>query len=159
MNKTLTMFPEHFLRNYIGLDLLDEKTSNYPPHNIEKLTQDDYLLTLAVAGFGHQNLKAFVQNGRLIIEGKRIPEGYQENPYKADYIYKGISFRDFRQEFVLGDNVDVTEIHLDNGLLQIKLQKMIPESAKPKYIEIKDGGVGEPPTIEKEKTAKISLAK
>lgn len=158
MNKALTMFPEHFLRNYIGLDIIEEKTSNYPPHNIEKISQDDYLLTLAVAGFGHQNLKAYVQTGRLVIEGKRVPEGYQENPYTTNYIYKGISFRDFRQEFVLGDNVDVIGIHLENGLLHIKLQRQIPESAKPKYIEIYDG-VSTPPTEKDTKGTKLSLAK
>jgi molecular chaperone IbpA len=140
MNKLTTgFFPEQFLKSYIGgLDLFEQSNSNYPPYNIEKVNEDEFILTLAVSGFKQSDLKAYVQNNRLIIEGKR-----ESNNGQKTYVYRGMSLRDFRQEFILGENVDVVNISLDNGLLEIATERKIPESAKPKYFEIKDKNIVE----------------
>lgn len=137
MNKTLSLLPEHFLRNFIGLDLLNEKISNYPPHNIERVNQDVFVLTLAVAGFKHSDLSAYVQGGKLMVEGRIIPEPTETPVLPTEYLYQGISFRNFKQVFTLGGDVDVTSIVLKNGLLEIVLQRQVPESEKPKYLKIK----------------------
>ena len=140
MNK-LSVLPEQFLRNYIGMELLGEK-SNFPPHNIEKIDDYKYVLTLAVAGYAKENLSANLVGGKLTIEGFHTPSGdfpgYDGDvPLSRTYLYRGISFRNFKQEYILGENVDVKSISLEHGLLTVYLEKQVPESAKIKIIEIK----------------------
>lgn len=136
---------EHLLRNMIGIDPLLNRfgsaQTNYPPHNIEKLGDDHYRLTLAVAGFTADDLSLTLQHGILTITGQKADE---ETPGVAlgptapgQYLYRGIALRDFRREFRLGEDVEVADAKLDHGLLVVDLIRELPEAQKPKLIPIR----------------------
>lgn len=105
---------------------------SYPPYNIEKLGEDAYRITLAVAGFSEAELAIEVEGNTLTVSGKR-GGGNSERAY----LYKGIAGRDFVRKFELADYVEVTGAGLVNGLLTIDLARVIPEAMKPRAIEIK----------------------
>ena len=146
MTKTLTLrsFDIPTLTKFgIGFDnMFDElmrvsaqqSTSNYPPYNIVQINEDEYMISMAVAGFGHDNLSVTKDKKFLIIEGKE----YQPNSEKIvpNYLHKGISNRDFRREFQLADHVEISNAHLELGILSVYLKREVPEEAKPKTIAI-----------------------
>ena len=111
-----------------------QSTSNYPPYNIVQINEDEYMISMAVAGFGHDNLSVTKDKKFLIIEGKE----YQPNSEKIvpNYLHKGISNRDFRREFQLADHVEISNAHLELGILSVYLKREVPEEAKPKTIAI-----------------------
>jgi molecular chaperone IbpA len=103
----------------------------YPPYNIEKLGRDQYRVTLAVAGFGQDDLAIHVRENALLVEGKKNePEG------ETAYLHRGIAGRSFKRQFHLADHVKVTAASLQNGLLVIDLVQEVPEAMKPRRIEI-----------------------
>ncbi len=104
----------------------------YPPYNIERLGEDKYRITLAVAGFGIGDLQIEARDNALMITGKKTPAEGEPN-----FLYKGIAERDFLRKFELADHVKVVGASLDNGLLTIELLREIPEEMKPRTIEIK----------------------
>jgi molecular chaperone IbpA len=108
--------------------------TNYPPYNIVQVNEDEYMISLAVAGFGLDNLSVTKDKNFLIIEGKE----YQTDSEKIvpTYLHKGISNRDFRREFQLADHVEITNAHLELGILNVHLKREVPEEAKPKTIAI-----------------------
>ena len=108
--------------------------TNYPPYNIVQVNEDEYMISLAVAGFGLDNLSVTKDKKFLIIEGKE----YQSDSEKIEpnYLHKGISNRDFRREFQLADHVEITNAHLELGILNVHLKREVPEEAKPKTIAI-----------------------
>lgn len=128
-------------RNTIGFDrfasLLDSAmtansvTSGYPPYNIEVLDENRYVISLVVAGFDEKELDINVENGVLVVHGKKDSE------YKGKYLYQGIANRTFERKFNLAEHVEVTGADLRNGLLSINLVKEVPEAMKPKSIAIK----------------------
>ena len=146
MTKTLTLrsFDIPALTKFgIGFDnMFDElmrvsaqqSTSNYPPYNIVQINEDEYMISLAVAGFGLDNLSVTKDKKFLIIEGKE----YQSDSEKIvpNYLHKGISNRDFRREFQLADHVEISNAHLELGILSVYLKREVPEDAKPKTIAI-----------------------
>jgi len=146
MTKTLTLrsFDIPTLTKFgIGFDnMFDElmrvsaqqSTSNYPPYNIVQISEDEYMISLAVAGFGLDNLSVTKDKKFLIIEGKE----YQPDSEKIvpNYLHKGISNRDFRREFQLADHVEISNAHLELGILSVYLKREVPEDAKPKTIAI-----------------------
>jgi len=146
MTKTLTLrsFDLPALTKFgIGFDnMFDElmrvsaqqSTSNYPPYNIVQINEDEYMISLAVAGFGLDNLSVTKDKKFLIIEGKE----YQPDSEKIvpNYLHKGISNRDFRREFQLADHVEISNAHLELGILSVYLKREVPEDAKPKTIAI-----------------------
>lgn len=111
-----------------------QSSSNYPPYNVVQITEDEYMISLAVAGFGFDNLSVTKEKNFLIIEGKE----YQSNSeqHVPNYLHKGISNRDFRREFKLADHVEIENAHLELGILNIHLKREIPEEQKPKSIAI-----------------------
>lgn len=111
-----------------------QSNSNYPPYNIVQLNEDEYMISLAVAGFGHENLSVTKDKNFLIIEGTEYLEGYEQVTF--NYLHKGISNRDFRREFKLADHVEIKNAHLELGILNIHLKRDIPEEQKPKSIAI-----------------------
>jgi molecular chaperone IbpA len=128
-----------FSRSSIGFDrLFDmlenaprfEAVGNYPPYNIEKIGEDAYRITLAVAGFSPDELSITAQPNQLIVAGKRV-----ENA-DAQYLYRGIAERAFQRQFSLADYVRVASATLTNGLLSIELVSEVPEAMKPRRIEI-----------------------
>ncbi|HXI88166.1 MAG TPA: Hsp20 family protein [Parvularculaceae bacterium] len=133
-------------RNSVGFDrlfdLLDSAAkvdagSGYPPYNIERLDEDNYRITLAVAGFGESDLDIEVHEETLTVSGKRA-DGDEERAY----LYQGIAGRSFERRFRLADHVRVEGASLVNGLLNIDLKREIPEAKKPRKISIgeKSGG-------------------
>lgn len=117
----------------------EESVNNYPPYNIEKLGENDYRITMAVAGFSRQDLDIISQANLLVVRGKMV-----EQDKEVDYLYKGIANRAFERKFSLADHVKVTGASLEQGLLKIDLVREIPEAQKPRTIEIKakDGANG-----------------
>ncbi|WP_211254234.1 Hsp20 family protein [Enterovibrio calviensis] len=136
--KTIDLTPLY--RNSVGFDrfasLLDNAfraesaAGGYPPYNIESLEENNYAITLAVAGFTQEELNINVERGVLSIRGeKQKAEG-------KNFLYQGIANRTFERKFNLADFVEVTGADLENGLLTISLLKVIPEAMKPKTVAI-----------------------
>ena len=111
-----------------------QSSTNYPPYDIVQINEDEYMINLAVAGFGLDNLSVTKDKKFLIIEGKE----YQSDSEKIvpNYLHKGISNRDFRREFQLADHVEISNAHLELGILSVYLKREVPEEAKPKTIAI-----------------------
>ena len=146
MTKTLTLrsFDLPAIHKFgIGFDNLfddlmrvnaQQSNTNYPPYNIVQINEDEYMISLAVAGFGLDNLSVVKDKNFLVIEGKE----YQSDSEKIvpNYLHKGISNRDFRREFQLADHVEISNASLELGILNVYLKREVPESAKPKTIAI-----------------------
>lgn len=107
---------------------------SYPPYNIEKLGEDDYRLTMAVAGFGPDDIELTVKDNTLFVSGKVAQE-----PSAAEILYRGIAGRAFERRFVLADHIVVNGADLQNGLLHVGLKRVVPDSAKPRRIAIGSG--------------------
>ncbi|SCY47895.1 Hsp20 family protein [Microvirga guangxiensis] len=121
-------------------DLLDQSSqidsmTNWPPYNIEKAGEDQYVITMAIAGFSPDELEITQKENQLVIAGQR--HGSEEG---KQYLHRGIATRAFRQTFNLADHVKVVGANLENGLLTIELKREVPEALKPRRIEIASGG-------------------
>ena len=125
-------------RSTIGFDRLFDLAEsaqrstedNYPPYNIERLGEDRYQISLAVAGFSPDEISITAEQNVVIVEGNK-PEKTQ-----SEYLYRGISNRAFKRQFNLADYVQVKDASFDNGLLKIGLVREIPEAMKPRRIAI-----------------------
>ena len=134
-------------------DMLDqasrvETLNNWPPYNIERLGEDRYRITMAVAGFSGDEIAIVAQGNALLVSGQKKAE--EEG---TQYLHRGIAARAFRQSFDLADHVKVAGAALENGLLTIDLVREVPEAMKPRRIEIRSGEAKEPQTIEHAKAA------
>ena len=132
-------------------DMLDqtarvETAAHWPPYNVEKAGDDHYRITMAVAGFGSDEIEITQTENTLQISGQKQPE--QEN---GQFLHRGIATRAFKQTFNLADYVKVTNAKLENGLLTVDLVREVPEEMKPRRIQIANG-TG-PKTIEHDKAA------
>ena len=149
MTKTLTLrsFDIPALHKFgIGFDNMfddlmrvstQQSTSNYPPYNIVQINEDEYMISVAVAGFGHDNLSVTKDKKFLIIEGTHsVTKLADEDDANYTYLHKGISERHFRREFQLADHVEISNAHLELGILSVHLKREVPEDAKPKTIAI-----------------------
>ena len=140
-------------RSTIGFDrlfdLLDETQrgveDNYPPYNIERLAEDRYQISLALAGFSPDEITITAEQNVLTVEGRKAEKDQHE------YLYQGISARPFKRQFNLADHVQVKNAAFDNGLLRIELFRELPEAMKPRRIPI--GGSGPTKVIEQPKAA------
>ncbi|MCW7554088.1 Hsp20 family protein [Endozoicomonas gorgoniicola] len=130
-------------RSVIGFDrvahLLEGMTNNsqstkqggYPPYNIELLAENQYRITMAVAGFTEDELDIESRENVLVVQGKK-----QADDTERQYLHQGIAERNFERKFQLADYVKVTGAQMDNGLLHIELEREIPEAMKPRKISI-----------------------
>jgi molecular chaperone IbpA len=110
----------------------------YPPYNIAKVNENKYVIELAVAGFGKQNLDIEVANGVLTVKGGlTVNDMAEESTNSTQYLYKGIADRAFTRKFTLADTVEVKNAELINGMLKLWLENIIPEEKKPKKVDIK----------------------
>jgi molecular chaperone IbpA len=121
-------------------DLLDqtarvEATPNWPPYNIERTGEDDYRITMALAGFSPDEIELVQKENTLFVAGHKNPD----QQAGAQVLHRGIATRSFRQTFNVADHVKVTGARLENGLLTIDLQREVPEALKPRRIEIAAG--------------------
>lgn len=105
--------------------------TGYPPYNIERLGEDAYRLTMAVAGFGPESIEITVKDNALIVAGKLADEAQQ-----AEVLYRGIAGRAFERRFVLADHIVVDGADITNGLLHVALKRVVPEQLKPRRIAI-----------------------
>src|SRR5258705_9417350 len=133
-------------RSTIGFDRLFDLAEiaqragedNYPPYNIERLAEDRYQITLAVAGFSPNEISVTAEYNVVTVEGSKAER------VEHEYLHRGISARPFKRQFELADYVHVKSAAFDNGLLKIELVREIPEAMKPRRIAINgalDGNV------------------
>ena len=108
--------------------------TNYPPYDILNTDEHSYVIELAVAGFSKKDIAVTVENGVLTVESDR--EGNAENSGQ-EIIHRGISKRYFKKSFSIADDVEIRGAELEDGLLRISMEKIIPESRKRKEISIK----------------------
>jgi molecular chaperone IbpA len=135
-------------RSTIGFDRLfdfvetAQREDNYPPYNIERLGEDRYQISLAVAGFSANEIAVTAEQNTVTIEGRKAENGQRE------YLYRGISARPFKRQFSLADHVQVQSASLEHGLLRIELFRELPEAMKPRRIEINGTAPGNVKQIE-----------
>ncbi|HKO08003.1 MAG TPA: Hsp20 family protein [Alphaproteobacteria bacterium] len=110
---------------------VDEAQLSYPPYNIEKTGEDSYRITMAVAGFGQDDISIVSQENSVTISGKA-----QEVPEGVEYLHRGIARRAFQRRFELADHIKVKGAELVNGLLHLDLVREVPEEQKPREIKI-----------------------
>ena len=110
---------------------LAKNIPNYPPYNIKKTDENTYVIEMAVAGFGKQDITIETADDKLIIKGATAADEAD-----VDTLYQGLAFRPFTRMFKLNDQVEVKNAEMINGLLKVVLERIIPESKKPKTIEI-----------------------
>jgi len=126
-------------RSTIGFDRLFDLLDNsvrpdWPPYNIEKKGENEYRVSMAVAGFRPEEIEMTQQGGSLVVSGQRKLE--ENSPH---LLHQGIASRSFRQTFNIADDVKVIGANLENGLLSVDLVREVPEAMKPKRIEINAG--------------------
>lgn len=114
---------------------LNGAAAGYPPYNIEKLDDGQYRVTIAVAGFGPEDLEVEVRENVLTVTGKNGDEANRPST-----LYRGIAGRAFKRTFHLADHVKVAGAHLENGLLEIDLVRELPEEKQPRQIKIETSG-------------------
>jgi molecular chaperone IbpA len=144
-------------RSTIGFDRLsrlmdaatrvDNAALAYPPYNIEKTGEDAYRLTMAVAGFGRDEIDITVHENTLTVTGKSKTEEEESR-----YLHRGIARRAFERRFSLADHLKVVGASLDNGMLHVDLVREVPEAMKPRTIQI-SSGTRETPKVVEQKAA------
>jgi molecular chaperone IbpA len=143
-----------FDRFFVGFDKVAEKmaniadqtaklATNYPPYNIKKIDENKYIIEMAVAGFGKQDLEIEIADDKLIIKGNVHSGEPAEQDSKGEWtwpvvLHQGLAMRPFTRTFSLADNVEIRGASLLNGILKIALEAIIPEHKKPKKIDIQD---------------------
>jgi molecular chaperone IbpA len=142
--RTLNIDP--FWRTSVGfdrlLDMMDaslryEPEDNYPPCNVLRMGEDTYRITVAVAGFKPEQINVTVHQNVLSIAGSAT-----EKEGEGQFLYRGIAGRSFERRFNLADYVEVKRASFQDGLLQIDLERRVPEALKPRRIEIDSGATG-----------------
>lgn len=129
-------------RSTVGFDrlfqLLDQvagtEDTSYPPYNIERLGDDKYRITMAVAGFTKDEVAIELKEQTLSVRGEKV-----ETTERPDYLHRGIATRTFERRFQLADHVEVVNADLTDGLLHLELVRNLPERMKPRTIEIGTG--------------------
>lgn len=130
-------FATNLSKNSVGFDELFSKFSDmtkaagYPPYNIKKTGDNTYVIEMAVAGFGRQDIELVLEDGVLTVKGE------VKSDEKNDYLFKGIADRAFTRKFTLADTIEIRNADMLNGMLRVWLERLIPEHKKSKKIEIK----------------------
>ena len=118
--------------NLLGGNQNYQRQDNYPPYNIKKVDDFNYIIELAVAGFGKKDIDVKLADGTLSIKSNK-----DENTEAEEMLHKGISTRNFERRFTLADDIVIQSAKLKDGLLSIELEQIVPEDKKPRTIEIK----------------------
>lgn len=145
-----------FYRTSVGFDrffdLLDNvskvDTGGYPPYNIERLDENDFRITLAVAGFAENDIEIIAHEQTLTVKG-----GRSDADDNRVYLHQGIAGRSFERRFQLAEHVKVVGATLAHGLLNVDLKREIPEAKKPRKIEINDANAGKVEILKGERAA------
>ncbi len=134
-------------RSTVGFDRLgsmldqlmsgDAPAPSYPPYNIEKTGEDAYRISIAVAGFGDDDLNIEIKDQGLTVTAKKRDVADDKQPR---YLHRGIAERGFERRFQLAEHMKATAAGLENGLLHIDLMREVPEALKPRTVAIANGG-------------------
>lgn len=138
----MTLFPDTYRAFTVGFEdavkqlqaMNTVKMAGYPPYNIVKTDENKYVIEIAVAGFGKQDIEVELKEDSLLVSGK-ISHSNDDN---SQYLYKGIADRAFSRTFKLADTIEVKNTKLVNGMLKVFLENVIPESKKSKKLEIEE---------------------
>ena len=120
-------------RNTIGMDsyfdhLFSTEAQSYPPYNLVKVDEDTSYLELALAGFKEDEVKVYTEKGKLVVEGSR------EGTDGREYVHRGLAQRNFTRSWSISEDTEVSDVTFENGLLVVKLNRVIPESRKRRYL-------------------------
>ena len=122
---------DHMQRQLDQLAHLDGGETTYPPYNIEVLGENEYRITMAIAGFSEKDLDITVEKSHLTVTGH-----IEQSETERHYLHHGIAARAFERRFQLADHIKIQGAKLDNGLLHIELEREVPEELKPRKIAI-----------------------
>ena len=132
-------------RSTVGFDRLfslldsmgqpEQSAPAYPPYNIERTGENEYRISMAIAGFGEQDLEIEAKENTLLVKGNQAKEEEE-----GEMLFRGIAARNFERRFQLADHVEVRNAHLENGLLHIDLVREIPDAMKARKIKISEKG-------------------
>ncbi|MFT9100306.1 MAG: Hsp20 family protein [Zymomonas mobilis subsp. pomaceae] len=130
-----------FLRSSVGFENINRlvdiasrgESEAFPPYNIEKLSENRYCISMAVAGFSKDELDVTVQDNVLTITGQAAENTVKET---REYLHRGIAKRSFERRFQLADTIKIVGADYENGLLNIELDRIVPDQKKPRKIEI-----------------------
>jgi molecular chaperone IbpA len=126
ISRALVGFDQYFTNTRLN-------NSNYPPHNIVKYSDSDYAIELAVAGFKKEEITVEVDQDQLIVRGvQQVTDAGAK-----EYLHRGLASRDFEQSYTLAEYMNVKGAEVSDGMLIIKIERIVPESLKPRQIEIK----------------------
>lgn len=142
MNGNLTRFDTNALnRALIGFDQLfdtfetrfaNQLTNNYPPYNIEKVSENLYDIVVAVAGFEKSEVAVEVEGDQLTIRGQKT---ISQDPV-PEYLHRGLAFRDFERRFTLAEHMEIVKAEIKNGLLLVQIERKVPDALLPRQIEV-----------------------
>lgn len=135
LDKFFVGFDDQFARLQKLHEDVTKNIPNYPPYNIKRIDDTHYTIELAVAGFGQTDIDIEMDDGKLVVRGNIKTEDQEDN-----FLFKGIANRAFTRSFVLNDEVEVKGAEIFNGMLKIALERLIPETKKPKKIAVKSTG-------------------
>jgi molecular chaperone IbpA len=133
LDKFFVGYEDQFTRLAKLHDDVAKNIPNYPPYNIKKTGENTYVIEMAVAGFAKQDIEIEFAEDKLTVRGNTKEDD-------TGYLFKGIAARNFTRTFALNDQIEIKDAGLFNGMLQIALERIIPEHKKPKKIEVKEGG-------------------
>jgi len=142
MNQITRLDPAALNRALIGFDRIfndfehrfsTQLNGNYPPHNVIKTGDTTYEIQVAVSGFDKSEVEVSVDQDQLIIRGERL----KDDDAQHEYLYRGLATRNFVKTLQLAEYIEVTGANIKNGILSVYLEKIIPESLKPRQILIK----------------------
>ena len=122
---------DRFARLLDTMSNVENAGNSYPPYNIERLGENEYRITMAVAGFGEDDLNIEVKENALTVNGSKV-----QDQTGTEFLHQGIAARNFERRFQLADFVEVAGAKIENGLLHIDLKREIPEAMKPRTIKI-----------------------
>jgi molecular chaperone IbpA len=127
LSKALVGFDRYFTAPH-------HQNGNYPPHNIVKYSDDTYAIEVAVAGFAKEEVTVEVDQDQLTIRGVKNRPNVDAG---IEYLHRGLAARDFEQTFTLAEYMEVRGAKVENGMLQIDIQRLVPDALKPRQIEVK----------------------
>lgn len=142
MNQIARFDPAALNRALIGFDRIfndiehrfaNQLNGNYPPHNVIRTGENNYEIQVAVSGFDKSEVSVSVDQDQLIIRGERT----KDEDSQHEYLYRGLATRNFVKTLQLAEYIEVTGANIKNGILSVYLEKIIPESLKPRQITIK----------------------
>jgi molecular chaperone IbpA len=141
MNQIVRLDPTTLSRALIGFDQMFDQlerrfatqssSNNYPPHNVIKHSDSDYEIQVAVSGFEKEEIVVEVDQDQLIIRGQR-----DKTDDDVEYLYRGLATRDFVKSLTLAEYMEVGEAKIKNGIISVRIKRVIPEALKPRQIKI-----------------------